>query len=54
MLLHGEEKAVFGDKGYADSETKTKYRARGVFYGIPVCRSTGGWIKQRGIEPALK
>jgi len=33
-LLHGKEKAIFGDKGYADSETKAKYRASGVYYGI--------------------
>lgn len=33
-LLHGEEKAVLGDKGYANEETKASYRAKGIYYGI--------------------
>lgn len=33
-LLHGEEKAVLGDKGYANEETKARYRAEGIYYGI--------------------
>lgn len=33
-LLHGEEKAVFGDKGYFDEKNKRLYRDRGIFYGM--------------------
>lgn len=33
-LLHGEEDAVFGDKGYAHQAIKQACRAMGVFYGI--------------------
>lgn len=33
-LLHGEEKAVLGDKGYFNSSRKQSLRQRGVFCGI--------------------
>ncbi len=33
-LLHGEEKAVFGDKAYGKQIDKTAAREAGVFYGI--------------------
>lgn len=33
-LLHGEEKAVFGDKGYANKEAKKQAREKGIFWGI--------------------
>lgn len=33
-LLHGEEKAVLGDKGYANDEAKREARAKGIFWGI--------------------
>lgn len=33
-LMHGEEKAEFGDKGYADDKDKRKARKKGVFYGV--------------------
>lgn len=33
-LLHGEELAVFGDKGYANQVVKKVCRILGVFYGI--------------------
>lgn len=33
-LLHGEEKAVFGDKGYYDEEEKRKARKAGIFWGV--------------------
>jgi IS5 family transposase len=33
-LLHGEEKAVFGDKGYTKREEKKKAREKGIFWGI--------------------
>ncbi|MBI5875398.1 MAG: IS5 family transposase [Deltaproteobacteria bacterium] len=33
-LLHGEEEAVFGDKGYANDKEKKQARAKGVFWGI--------------------
>lgn len=33
-LLHGEEKAVFGDKGYANNEAKKQAREKGIFWGI--------------------
>ncbi|MBI2092737.1 MAG: hypothetical protein HYY43_04605 [Deltaproteobacteria bacterium] len=32
-LLHGEEKAVFGDKGYYDEREKRKARKAGIFGG---------------------
>lgn len=33
-LLHGKEKAVFGDKGYANNEAKKQAREKGIFWGI--------------------
>ena len=33
-LLHGEEKAIFGDKAYGKQSDKTAARKAGVFYGI--------------------
>ncbi len=33
-LLHGEEKAIFGDKGYCKEEDKREMRERGIFCGI--------------------
>jgi transposase, IS5 family len=33
-LLHGEEKAIFGDKGYCKGEDKREMRERGIFCGI--------------------
>jgi IS5 family transposase len=33
-LCHGEERAVFGDKGYAKQALKKRLRAAGQFYGI--------------------
>lgn len=33
-LCHGEEEAVFGDKGYAKQTIKKECRRKGVFYGI--------------------
>lgn len=33
-LLHGEEEAVFGDKGYANDKAKRDARGKGVFWGI--------------------
>jgi len=33
-LLHGKEKAVFGDKGYVSKEDKYYARDAGVFWGI--------------------
>ena len=34
LLLHGEEKAVFGDKGYASEKDKFYARDAGVYWGI--------------------
>lgn len=33
-LLHGKERAVFGDKGYVGDEDKRTARASGVFWGV--------------------
>ena len=33
-LLHGEERAVFGDKGYVSDEDKRAARANGIFWGV--------------------
>lgn len=33
-LLHGEERAVFGDKGYVSDEDKRVARANGIFWGV--------------------
>lgn len=33
-LLHGEEKAIFGDKGYYDDKEKRKARDQGIFWGV--------------------
>lgn len=33
-LLHGEEKAVFGDKGYFSDEDKRSARKTGLFWGV--------------------
>lgn len=33
-LLHGEERSVFGDKGYVSDEDKRAARAKGVFWGV--------------------
>ena len=33
-LLHGEEKAVFGDKGYFDDKMKRQYRQQCKFWGV--------------------
>lgn len=34
QLLHGEERALFGDKGYADNAIKKRARSGEFFYGI--------------------
>lgn len=34
QLLHGEERALFGDKGYADRKVKRRARQGEFFYGI--------------------
>lgn len=34
MLLHGEEQAIFGDKGYYDDVAKKKARAANIFWGV--------------------
>jgi len=34
QLLHGEEKAVFGDKGYVDKELKQEARKDGIYWGV--------------------
>ena len=33
-LLAGDERAIFGDKGYANDEVKRHCRRRGIYYGI--------------------
>ncbi|MEK7221093.1 MAG: IS5 family transposase, partial [candidate division NC10 bacterium] len=33
-LLHGEEKAIFGDKGYAKQEDKRMARAEGILWAV--------------------
>ena len=34
-LLSGDERAIFGDKGYADDDTlKREYRSTGTYYGV--------------------
>jgi len=33
-LLHGEEKALFGDKGYYSEEDKREYRSKGIYFGV--------------------
>ncbi len=33
-LQHGQERALFGDKGYYDEKAKRKARAEGVFWGV--------------------
>jgi IS5 family transposase len=33
-LLHGEEKAIFGDKGYYDEKKKKEARRSGIFWGV--------------------
>lgn len=33
-MLHGEEYAVFGDKGYYDEKEKRKARKAGIFWGV--------------------
>ena len=33
-LLHGLEKAIFGDKGYVNKEEKKQAREEGIFWGI--------------------
>jgi IS5 family transposase len=33
-LLHGEERSVFGDKGYVSDEDKRAARAKGVYWGV--------------------
>lgn len=33
-LLHGSEKAIFGDKGYYDESMKAEIRKQGKFYGV--------------------
>lgn len=33
-LLHGKEKAIFGDKGYVKNIVKKSYRKAGVYWGI--------------------
>ena len=34
QLLHGEEKAILGDKAYAKDERKNAARAAGIFWGV--------------------
>lgn len=34
QLLHGEEKAIFGDKGYTKREEKIKARKKGIYWGV--------------------
>jgi IS5 family transposase len=33
-LLHGEEKKVFGDKGYYKEDNKRKFKKKGVYWGV--------------------
>lgn len=33
-VLHGKEKAVFGDKGYASDSDRKKARAKGLYWGV--------------------
>lgn len=33
-LLHGKERAVFGDRGYASDKRKCSFREAGIYYGI--------------------
>lgn len=33
-LLHGEEKAIFGDKGYASKTNKSEFRKSGVLWAV--------------------
>ena len=34
QLLHGEERAIFGDKGYYKQEDKREARARGILWAV--------------------
>ncbi len=50
-LLHGEERAVFGDKGYVSDEDKRVARANGVFWGVldkakPKKKLSSGQVKR--------
>lgn len=33
-LLHGEEKSIFGDKGYVKKVVEERYKEKGIFWGI--------------------
>lgn len=48
-LLHGEEKAVFGDKGYVNNRDKHFARQSGVFWGVldKACRGLSSKQKKR-------
>ena len=45
-LLHGEEKAIFGDRGYVSKEDKTWARSQGIFWGVPDRKAPSGSLSQ--------
>ena len=45
-LLHGEEKAIFGDRGYVNKEDKKWARKRGIFWGVPDRKKPGGKLSK--------
>jgi IS5 family transposase len=49
-LLHGEEKAIYGDKAYASEEKKTEYETRGVKWCVNLKANRGHQLNQEELE----
>jgi IS5 family transposase len=49
-LLHGEERAVYGDKAYASEEKKKEYEARGVKWCVNRKANRGHQLTQEEVE----
>jgi len=49
-LLHGEEKAIYGDKAYASEEKKTAYETRGVKWCVNLKANRGHQLNQEELE----
>lgn len=58
-LLHGEEKAIFGDKGYFSDEDKREMRGAGMYWGVldkakPKKKLSAGQNKKNNRNSAIR
>lgn len=46
-LLHGDEKAIYGDKAYADGTAREEYRSRGIAWRVSIKAPRGAELSER-------